>query len=275
MKKLILISCICIIFSCTSDRDKLLLETSFKSIHNSNEFIQTNTKLLYLSLNNKANEIQTRIVARNLVERLKDLNDTTRSILKELDNFKSFKENSNRSIFLISKLKNYISYLEKLEPEIETIHIIGKDLIEIDFKNLEIFLKEKLPSKVKLNIEILKNLIYLIENEIVEYANNKSEPGCNLTYEKSRILISQNSLNFKKGEVLIISAGIGSYSVAASATFVIDSNSIIRPDESGVATFKKIVVQEPGKYEIPIQIKYINPDGERKVVEKIIQYEVH
>jgi hypothetical protein len=276
LKKSTLIIFFVIIYSsCNSKQDNFLLENSKQSLETSNKFIKSSTNDLYKSLKNKAEDIQTKEIADKWLYQLNGLNDSTISIIQELDNLKKSTENKVESKFVGKHLENYINFLETLETEIKLNYLVDSSLIETGNFNMEKLLNQSTSNEMAVNIEILKNSIFLTENKIVEFANNKSMLGCILTFEKFGTLIGQNALHFRHGDELIISGGVGSYSIASSPTFIIDKNSILKPDENGVVTFKKKVIDKPGKYQIPVVVRYISPDGEMKTKETNLEYEVH
>ena len=86
-------------------------------------------------------------------------------------------------------------------------------------------------------------------------------------------IVSQNTKHLKAGENLEIWAGIGSFSIAANPTFVINGINV-KPDESATAKYI-IKVSGKGKKTIPVRIFYISNKGSKESKEIELDYYVH
>ena len=115
------------------------------------------------------------------------------------------------------------------------------------------------------------NSISIIANRTITFCNLKTSPGCVLSYEKTSVLIGQNTKHLKYGDKIEITAGVGSYSFASQPKITID-NKTISINDFGYAEFNKIVKGDKGKYSIPISISYYSPDGIRKVSKQEVEY---
>ncbi len=85
-------------------------------------------------------------------------------------------------------------------------------------------------------------------------------------------LTSQNSMKFRAGEELIITTGIGAYSVVPKQEISI--NKLLIEIKDGVGIYKMKVSNKPGRYKVPIKIKYTTHDGRQDTFEKDIEYTV-
>jgi len=73
-------------------------------------------------------------------------------------------------------------------------------------------------------------------------------------------IAAQNTTFLKSGELLEITAGVGSFSVAARPKITIDGKNIpLDPD--GTAIYRIKAPGKPGKHVIPVKIEFVKPDG--------------
>ena len=86
-------------------------------------------------------------------------------------------------------------------------------------------------------------------------------------------IIGQSSNVLLPGQPLEITAGIGSFSKAASPKIYINGNPCPL-QEDGAARYKLSVSQGPGKYTVPVNIDYIDENGIGQKVSKNITYQV-
>ncbi len=251
----------------------MVLENSIKSIVSSNQFIKLNTNNLYELLQARVDEVQTQASALYWLKKLKGLHEATNSIVRRINSL----ETSLNSKLLHNEidigLKNYLILLEAIGTKDNKL--VDSLLISVCENGIDKFIVQGTNNKIILNIATLKNSIYLTENKIVTFAHNSTSPICTLRFEKFSTLIGQNAMHFMQGDELVISAGIGSYTTIAAPNFIIEKHPIAKLDENGVATYRKKIAEGIGKYKIPVIVEYINPNGEKKVIERVVEYEVH
>jgi hypothetical protein len=116
-----------------------------------------------------------------------------------------------------------------------------------------------------------RHSISLIANRAIAFCNQKTRPGCILQYEKFSVIIGQNSKHLKPGDKLEITAGVGSYSIAAQPRINID-NQAISVNDMGFAEYEKVVKGDEGKHKIPVMISYYTPDGINKTAKYEVEY---
>lgn len=109
----------------------------------------------------------------------------------------------------------------------------------------------------------LKNDIARLANKTISFCNSRCAWTCGLGYEKFAAIVAQSSNHLAPGEELVITAGVGVFSIASKPKIRIN-NVNISPDESNVAISKIKVQRTPGKYSIPVEMNYIAEDGEIK-----------
>jgi hypothetical protein len=86
-------------------------------------------------------------------------------------------------------------------------------------------------------------------------------------------LVTQNATVLKKGDQLQITAGIGTYATRPLISITINGE-VFKPDKAGRASFSKPVTKPPGKYSIPVVIKFKMPEGNEKEATVEVKYEV-
>lgn len=86
-------------------------------------------------------------------------------------------------------------------------------------------------------------------------------------------LININRSFVKPGEVIRITAGIGSFSVLAKPGITIAGNAVPLV-ASSFAYYEFKAPSRPGKYSIPIKLEYYKPDGSKALNEQDITYMV-
>lgn len=170
---------------------------------------------------------------------------------------------------LLQGITKYNNAILQIDPEIWNQN-------KKDFSTLidsAYYAKFRYPNNRNLYKNKTHNSISIVENRAVTFCNRTTALGCVLTYEKFSALIGQNSKHFKSGDELVITAGVGSYSVAAQPKISIE-NKYVTMNETGYVEFKKQITSKPGKYSVPVKIKYTNSDGTLKESEFQIEYDV-
>ena len=92
-------------------------------------------------------------------------------------------------------------------------------------------------------------------------------------YEMNEPIVSQNSKHFKIDEILEITAGIGSFSMAVQPKFTINGNDV-EVDDVGVAKYKMKVAKEVGKHTVTVKICWTKPNGENATLSRKLVYYV-
>jgi hypothetical protein len=109
----------------------------------------------------------------------------------------------------------------------------------------------------------LKHDIASLANKTISFCNSRCAWMCGLGYEKFNAIVAQSSTHLAPGEELVITAGVGAFSIAVQPKIRIN-NVNVSPDDSYVAISKIKVQRTPGKYSIPVEMTYTADDGEIK-----------
>ena len=121
-------------------------------------------------------------------------------------------------------------------------------------------------------LEGLKNNCLLVERVILQYCKNKV-PDYSEGFNYYSAIVGQNTTRLLTGEILVISAGKGSFS--ADSTLKIRINGIdVAVNEEGVAEYKIKAPSNPGKHLIPVIITYKDQDGKLETIQKDVEYTV-
>ena len=186
----------------------------------------------------------------------------------------------------INDLINLIDTLSKKKLTEEELSIIHKKTLEFksltlekhqeyfkefnnEFKNLNpIFSIFGIDSSGKISgfknsernnvllLATLKNKIRLIENKLIRFCNSRTDIIID-DYQSYSAIIGQNANILSPGSVLEIFAGIGSFSFSSKPTISF-GDTIVPLNESGYASFKTKVSDNPGNYKTPVRISFFN-----------------
>lgn len=115
------------------------------------------------------------------------------------------------------------------------------------------------------------NRVKILENELLQfYAYSIS--GCILTFDKFSCLVAQSTNHLKVGEQLEITAGVGSFSVAAKPIITFGDKNIEVID--GIAAYKIKAVGAIGKHTIPVNIDFVDQNGTKKSQLAYVEYTI-
>lgn len=272
-----LITLLVFLNSCTNESNKLSIEQIGKSVNTNNEFIARST----LS--------DLRVLENNLVDPVKKektekwqpislrVHEKTLMIAAQIKLENGTAENA-KSVSKLSSLKQTIDEFQEtlLKTDPEIVQTFANEIKDFG-SSKTILIKQVSDEKNKEIKQLLKNTIQnkalLLENKIVAFCKNKTEGGCILRYDKFSVLIGQNTNQLKRGETLEISAGVGAYSMAAQAK--ISFNGFTIPTINGVSTFKLKTNDSPGKHSVPVNIIFINENGETVSGKYNIDYTIY
>ena len=121
-------------------------------------------------------------------------------------------------------------------------------------------------------LDQIENDFLLTEYEMIRYADIHTDVIYHDYYEKFSVMVGANSSYLKAGQTLIIDAGVGQFSLTSHPKISINGIPLVMAD--GVAEYRTVVGQAPGKHTIPIKIEYMRPDGSPQTVYKDVKYEI-
>ena len=118
----------------------------------------------------------------------------------------------------------------------------------------------------------LQNNVLREENRIFAFLHDQTSFHNRGICSFESAIVGQSSSVLKKGEELIIEAGVGNFNTSGSPKVTIGGKLI--PLESGVAEYKFRTAKAPGKYSVPVQIEFLDQEGKTQMVNKTITYRV-
>jgi hypothetical protein len=164
--------------------------------------------------------------------------------------------------------EEFASNLNFISRPFDSAKLMANDFIKTFFRNTTPLLTSAMLAKLQNNIKI-------IENKTITYCLNKigSTDGEGFL-EYFSAIVGQNSKIFKPGDLLEIKAGMGAFSKATRPTIIINGNQIPLEGE-GYSLYKIQVSGNPGKYKVPLRIKYFNQvTGKETEVDYNVEYTV-
>lgn len=242
-----------------NERTDLIEKISIRSLRKSNEAISQLSDANYRSLSGKlTNAIYGERVSLWNDKAIK-LKSITEKVIQEINNSNVGNKFSNNSI--LSLKSNYVNEVKLLDSSLNRFEAdINSFLVNNDSLFSPVFIVEK-----------TKNDLLLLESKFSGHFN--SQVGAYITdYTTFSYLVGQNSNHLKAGDTLEISAGVGSFTLAAKPSFTIDGN-IIEPDGNARATYR-LKVSGKGKKTIPVNISYTNTKGIKESKNLTLNYDV-
>lgn len=118
-----------------------------------------------------------------------------------------------------------------------------------------------------------QNNIRVSENKVIEFCHNQTSRRPTCDFGRYSALAAINSCFIKPGEPVEIVAGVGTFRDSFRPTVVIRGKNI-PIDIDGLAHYKFVGSDKPGKHLIPVEISYTDIDGNEKMVTKEISYTV-
>jgi hypothetical protein len=124
-----------------------------------------------------------------------------------------------------------------------------------------------------LNLQQLKVNIQQHQNILLNFFNEQI--GCLDcgSYESFSAIVAQSASVVLPGERVTINAGVGAFSRAARPEITVQGRPVAL-DADGQATKSFFAPRKTGACQVPVLISFINQDGQRMHVRKIVEYRV-
>lgn len=250
------------LISCGSNEKKyqLIEDISSRSLQKSNHALSQLSSTNYQAMREKLREENYGEQAAFWNNKATKLKTLTLDILQQIGGLNIRSKSSNDTLLILKR--KYITDVILLDSNLA--HIFKPDmdsfLVNYGITISSVFNSEK-----------AKNDVLILESQFSEYFNNKFGMIIEDCTQFSAI-VGQNTSHLREGEILEVTAGIGSYTVAAKPTFKINGQ-IIPPNAEKIAVYK-LRVEGNGKKSIPVKIIFIGIDGQHKSKEFILDYYV-
>ena len=214
-----------------------------------------------------------------------------RGIIKEKEIFQKEKEvfekdnrNAATVIYnksgeeLLKRLKQYKILVMQVDPGLKnnfekTIPIYFPEKYDqVSFKN-DYFRNVTAISAVA-TLSCFQNKIRNTENVLIDFCYQQIFPTILCGFGRGPFfLVSQNSSYVKKGQKIIITSGLGTFSPDAEPVYTIAGKKRI-PKENGPVIYEFKAASVPGEYRIPVAVEFLDENGNKKTMTKEIVYEV-
>lgn len=190
-------------------------------------------------------------------------------------------ESHNKGKELFEKLIKYRQDLLSIDPELNKVFspilIVFAKGFDYTGNDSKIFTKtffNKIPAIAAMAmLSKFENNVKIIENNFITFClSNGYSTFCGFS-ERPWPLVTQSTNYIKGGELIEITAGVGSFSFALQPKAIIDEKEI-SADENGVMIYKFKTPLKAGKYTKPVKMEYTTPDGNPASMTKNIEYTV-
>jgi hypothetical protein len=265
-----------------SQNDSVKINALNEGLTISNSLIHYETSVIYKSLEKKLAEHDSKAIIwypkammikmysdsiRNFIERLKmDLQEEKSPENKVQLLF----ETNNKGNELYHSLLTYKNSILNIDPELEKIFKDKTVIVTQPFDSLnsnqEDFTKTFFHKASK---EMALSILNRFENNI-DIAEQETVTFCNfqVVYYDDGIrtfsaLIGQSTTHARPGELIDISAGVGSYSVKCNPRIKIDGVAV-PVNSDGIANYHFKASDKPGKHSVGVIIDYIDDGGSSK-----------
>lgn len=294
-----------IVSSCKNNQDNAVtvLTTLDHSLRTSSQNIEISNRILYNALSSRASERKTMERAKPWLAkaiRIKSLSDDVyeyieqfkRNISEEAgsvfgnENEGLVKDNRTAAIViynkngeeLLKKLNQYKMLVLEVDPELrktfeKTIPIYFPGMNDkVAFKNN--YFKNAIAISALATLSCFQNKVRNTENELINFCFERTSvvrigPCC----VGPQFISTLSSSAVKAGEKITVTAGIGTFSTDGDPVITIAGKKITLAN-NGSANYEFKAPGKPGKYMVPLEIKFINPDGTESTANKNIEYEV-
>jgi hypothetical protein len=219
-----------------------------------------------------------------LVNKLKpnnitDENEKEEAQLKNINASSKISQNELATLFdnLFVYRNNILKVNDVIKKEFENNLVIFPTTEEKNEPDRQEFanhyFKELSGEEAVLMLKHLENNIRYNENRMITFC--KEQVGTIGWYMFSSYagIIGQSSTVIKKGEAIEIKAGVGNFSKPGSSVITIDGKTI-QPDANGIIRHKPAQNESVGKKEVNVRIDFIDQEGNKWSVQKLVQYVV-
>ena len=274
------------LFSCRakSKTDKEILTAVNATLTNSSLSIQSSSAFILAAIRERATDPISSEKAGPWLPKAELITKLSTVLVNYIKNFKKEKqiraEQSGALYEALVKYKKDILDVDSLiRYEFEKIFILVTDLYETlengKDKFYSKFFKNASQTGASAMLSNLLNSVTTTENKLLSFCISRTTHHILHDHEYfPALLVGQNSTYLKQGEILEIQAGVGSFSHEPNISAIINGKKIPAGD-GGYFTYKIKISGKPGKYEMPVQISFLNSTtGKDETKEVIVKYTV-
>lgn len=295
------------LFFCSCSRrtpnDLYVVKSLKTGLEYSNLYIERENEAIFNSFELKRQLPETKQKAELLLPEMQRIRDVMASVIQEIENDQIdlraeasskneteafyYEDNldavkrlfiqNKRATYLFRKIRNYKDLL--LDSVRNNADFVNNMLIDIplngsgakELDNFIEFFKNQPAISVDAFLEKLKGDVLLNEKRMLSHINDRITGHYN--HSLVEVLIGVNSENIRSGEELRLTAGIGDFRYFPNSYVVVNGIKIL-PDEKGVFSYNTKINGNPGKYKLPVEITYIEADGNTQSITKTVEYTI-
>jgi hypothetical protein len=214
--------------------------------------ITYNSDYTQSSLRNKATKPETADKANYWIPISDSILSKSKKLISQLEDIK--KQKKPDETYFKKLLTEFCTSLKKVDSKINLEYSKGiNDLVQKSDSILIPLLK----SNKEIIIADIQNEISLLTNKMIVFCNEQVGILDGDMFRVFEGIVGQNTTILQQGEKLIITAGVGSFSKAVNPSIKIKQIPV-KIDENGCAIFQMKAPKKPGKYRIPVEIKYFD-----------------
>ena len=208
--------------------------------------------------------------------------------LKTHNGVESFKEGDKMAVMrlfekkhkaqeLYERLKDYKLKVLAVDPDLNkefsrTLVLTTRDFDSAKDEDFWRTFFDDIPTMAALGVlSKFQNNVRLIENRTISFCDSHIS-SYTLQHSWPAAIVSQNISQPRPGESVEVMAGIGSFSSIDPIISI--QGKKIPVTHYGYVVYKYQVSEKEGKYTLPIDISYMNADGNKISITKIIEYTV-
>ncbi len=281
----LVLSLIIISYSCTNHSNDNTFKILDEGFERSNIVIERSTQLFSHSLESKLSDPITSYKAGVWYPKVQIIRELSKEIASYLEKLKTEIKNrkglpDEKAIELYGRLLKYkddvLNVDSSLKIEFKTRTVITEEAFDSvkhnanDFRSY--FFKDISAQATFSMLNKFRNNIEIIQNRMIQFCSYKVPDPDNF-YEAYSVMAVQSSSYVKAGDLIEVIAGVGTFSLKAKATIIIDGNSV-QPGSDGVALYKFKASKNWGKHHIPVEVEFTDQDGKRQTIIKELDYTV-
>jgi hypothetical protein len=299
------------VFSCKNNNNHIPSNNKilYHTFNNATLTIEHTNKILFSSLEEKANNETTKIKGIYWLEKASIVKKETNIFIKEIEKYeallkaaanihneegnevfdeaakaqvhKIFITEKNSSALLLSwaNLNKQLLQLDEVikiefEQTIKKIEVKNNIVDKDHEENFKKRFSEATTAEALVILSSIKNDVTTIENNILTYCYHQTTPIRFCGFNRGpRFFISQNIKKVQAGDKIIITAGIVTFETNSHPTITIN-NKKVAISAYGSVEHEIETKNEIGKKIVPVKIELLDENGKKTTQTKYVEYEV-
>ncbi len=246
-----------------SKNDQQVIEALQNSLQSSNTTINQSTEVLLKGLQDKTMDYCSKERGEVWFPKAKKIAEKTKDLYDFLEERKSKKKIQDSDyVLIVDKIIRFKQDILSVDPEIPEVFansfqfintfiwVLGGDTLKKDN-----FYKKNHTTSLVAILSMLQNEIKKIENKTIAFCN--AHVGCHYGFDSYAAIVGQNSNYLSPGSTLEIMVGVGAFNKTGQPIITIDGKNVAVGEE-GYLKYKMTTPKKPGKYNIPVRVKFFN-----------------